>query len=299
MNTILKNHKADIKTNYGDRYFLFLLTPIRLRINIIGEKAFVNKDSSPLRELEKTEQDAIEVLENLRHDLKCDEKVSSLYISCIYTFAIFSSLSKNIENAHSLLTRAEDYHDMARQVVLDHQQAMLRCAAENLAIAYSDISETLIIDPKLSIQFLQKALDIQKKYNLDVTITEHNIRQEQDNIKLINTPILCKFTVLKNPNASFEIEINIKGLDRDNFKIYCKKRYKLQDADFTFNEDDTCSISFEKESIKRLNEIKSSLDSKDSYECKELPVQDAIPDTTQEFVGYESESSGEGSQLFE
>jgi tetratricopeptide (TPR) repeat protein len=185
MNEILKNNSAAFKQEFGDKYFLMLLSPIRLQILVIIEKFIVDKSRSIelYLELEKLEKTCNTITNIVKQDLQKDIKISDIYLTFSQAFSslIISNNAikqKDIQNKDlQKLKKAQGYFDKGVELGNSEQEKLVK-TAENLAIAYSNYGENYAVNSNLCIEFLKKALIIQEKYNIENSVTLSNLGSE-------------------------------------------------------------------------------------------------------------------------
>ena len=167
---------------------LLQLTPIALQIQIISEKAQLTHKgktsynfSTLQSELEKFEEEFNFIIDKVKNDLQNNEKIASIYtaFSCCFS-SIITNQSSNSNNEMKKLKKAQDYFDKA--IKANCSQEILIHTADSMAKGYSNYSLWYIEKAELRIKFLERALEIQEKYETAKFTTLINLGTEYHNL---------------------------------------------------------------------------------------------------------------------
>jgi len=190
MKKILETHIDHFKAKYGDKYLLLIkLAPLRLQVEVISKKAqLANKSKeseafpSLYSEIKLLEEEFISISKKISDVPEIRKKIIRIYLEfCEGLSSIVNQQSANSQEELSKLKKAQYYFDEAAKIP-DCSQEKIAKTADNLAKTYSNYALCNTSPPILKIKFLERALEIQKKYDLLAFGTLNNLGVEHHNL---------------------------------------------------------------------------------------------------------------------
>eukprot|EP00761_Pharyngomonas_kirbyi_P004762 gb/GECH01004767.1/.p1 GENE.gb/GECH01004767.1/~~gb/GECH01004767.1/.p1 ORF type:complete len:678 (+),score=50.18 gb/GECH01004767.1/:1-2034(+) len=178
MHNLFEDNLGLFKEEYSDSYLLHRLTPLNLRSKLLEDKILKEPSESEneLKELSDIEQKAQSIITRISNPkLQKDRRIADLYIGLSDRFsATFNHKLNSNGNLMPNLEKAREYFDKAIETG-NASSVMVKAAAKNLAVAYSNYGQFYVKNEASEFRFLEKALQIQQQYQINSQLTEMNL----------------------------------------------------------------------------------------------------------------------------